>query len=90
MAGSCDQRWSGLAKISRPPISALRAAACDVFVTVGTSSVVYPAAGFPLLAKRNGAGLVIINRDATEQDELADLVINAEIGSTLSRTVGVN
>jgi NAD-dependent protein deacetylase/lipoamidase len=64
--------------------------AADLFIVLGSSLVVYPAAGFPILAKRNGAGLVIINRDPTEQDELADLVINGEIGSTMSRTVGVN
>jgi len=65
-------------------------AAADLFIVLGSSLVVYPAAGFPILAKRNGARLVIINREPTEQDELADLVINAEIGSTMSRAVGVN
>jgi NAD-dependent protein deacetylase/lipoamidase len=64
--------------------------AADLFIVLGSSLVVYPAAGFPVLAKRNGARLVIINREPTEQDELADLVINAEIGSTMSRAVGVN
>ena len=64
--------------------------AADLFIVLGSSLVVYPAAGFPMLAKRNGARLVIINREATEQDDLADLVINAEIGSTMSRAVGVN
>jgi NAD-dependent protein deacetylase/lipoamidase len=64
--------------------------AADLFIVLGSSLVVYPAAGFPMLAKRNGARLVIINREPTEQDEMADLVINGEIGSTLSRTVGVN
>jgi NAD-dependent deacetylase len=64
--------------------------AADLFIVLGSSLVVYPAAGFPMLAKRNGAGLVIINREPTEQDDLADLVINAEIGSTMSRAVGVN
>jgi NAD-dependent deacetylase len=64
--------------------------AADLFIVLGSSLVVYPAAGFPLLAKRNGARLVIINREATEQDDLADLVINAEIGATMSRAVGVN
>jgi NAD-dependent deacetylase len=61
--------------------------AADLFIVLGSSLVVYPAAGFPLLAKRNGARLVIVNRDATEQDELADLVIHAEIGATMSRAV---
>jgi NAD-dependent deacetylase len=57
--------------------------ACDLFLVLGSSLVVYPAAGFPLLAKRNGAKLVIVNRDATEQDEVADLVIHAGIGDTM-------
>ena len=35
-------------------------------------------------------GLVIINREDTELDDIADLVINAEIGATMSRVVGVN
>ena len=56
--------------------------ACDLFIAVGSSLVVYPAAGFPLLAKQNGSTLVIINRDPTELDRYADLVINAEIGET--------
>lgn len=64
--------------------------AADLFIVLGSSLVVYPAAGFPMLAKRNGARLVIVNREPTEQDDLADLVINAEIGSTMSRAVGVN
>ena len=64
--------------------------AADLFIVLGSSLVVYPAAGFPILAKRNGARLAIINREPTEQDEMADLVINAEIGSTMSRAVGVN
>jgi NAD-dependent deacetylase len=62
----------------------------DLFIVLGSSLVVYPAAGFPILAKRNGARLIIVNREPTEQDELADLVINAEIGATMSRAVGVN
>jgi len=57
---------------------------CDLFLAVGSSLVVYPAAGFPALAKENGAVLVIINREPTGLDVLADLVINAEIGPTLS------
>src|SRR5262245_27453732 len=64
--------------------------AADLFVVLGSSLVVYPAAGFPLLAKRNGARLVIVNRDPTEQDSLADLVIHGEIGATMSRAVPVS
>jgi NAD-dependent deacetylase len=64
--------------------------AADLFIVLGSSLVVYPAAGFPMLAKRNGSRLIIVNREPTEQDEMADLVINAEIGATMSRAVGVN
>ena len=64
--------------------------AADLFIVLGSSLVVYPAAGFPITAKRNGSRLVIVNRDPTDQDELADLVINAEIGGVMSRAVWVN
>jgi NAD-dependent deacetylase len=57
--------------------------ACDLFLVAGSSLVVYPAAGFPLLAKRMGARLVILNRTPTDQDEYADLVIRSGIGATL-------
>ena len=63
---------------------------CDLFIVLGSSLVVYPAAGFPRIAKRKGAKLVILNRDATDQDEDADIVIHAEIGPTMSKAVGVN
>lgn len=64
--------------------------ACDLFIAIGSSLVVYPAAGFPGIAKQNGATLVILNRDPTELDPIADLVINAEIGDTLGEAVGVD
>jgi NAD-dependent deacetylase len=58
--------------------------ACDLFIAIGSSLVVWPAAGFPLMAKRNGARLVILNRDATELDPFADLVIREDIGTVLA------
>ncbi|MBI3516333.1 MAG: NAD-dependent deacylase [Proteobacteria bacterium] len=61
--------------------------ACDLFLVLGSSLVVFPAAGFPLLAKQNGAKLVIINREPTEQDPYADLVIHDGIGATLRAVV---
>jgi NAD-dependent deacetylase len=61
--------------------------ACDLFMAIGSSLVVYPAAGFPELARRNGARLVILNRDPTPLDPLADLVLNAEIGPILAAAV---
>ncbi len=64
--------------------------ACDLFIVLGSSLVVYPAAGFPRLAKESGARLVIINREATEQDALADLVIHDGIGKTLGEAVGID
>jgi len=61
--------------------------AADVFLVLGSSLVVRPAADFPVIAKRNGAELVILNREETPLDGLADLVIHAEIGSTLAAAV---
>lgn len=57
--------------------------ACDLFLAIGSSLVVWPAAGFPLLAKRSGARLVVLNREPTDFDDMADLVIRADIGETL-------
>ncbi len=62
--------------------------ACDLFIAIGSSLVVWPAAGFPMMAKRAGARLVIINREPTEQDDIADLVIRHDIGETLGPFVG--
>jgi NAD-dependent deacetylase len=61
---------------------------CDLFLAIGSSLVVWPAAGFPLMAKRSGAKLVIINNEPTDQDEIADLVIRHDIGETLAPFVG--
>jgi NAD-dependent deacetylase len=77
------------------PEDAMRAAeietlSCDLFIVLGSSLVVYPAASFPGVAKRNGAGLVIINNDETDYDDMADLVIHAPIGNTLGAAVGNN
>lgn len=57
--------------------------ACDLFLVLGSSLSVFPAADFPLRAKQNGAKLAIVNRDPTPLDEKADLVVNAGIGATL-------
>ncbi len=61
---------------------------CDLFIAIGSSLVVWPAAGIPVLARNSGARLVIINNEPTEQDEIADLVIRHDIGETLSPFVG--
>jgi NAD-dependent deacetylase len=64
--------------------------ACDLFIVLGSSLVVYPAASFPGVAKRNGATLVIVNRDETDYDDMADLVIHDGIGDTMGAAVGNN
>ena len=63
---------------------------CDLFLVLGSSLVVYPAASLPRIAKDNGATLVIINHQPTDLDGLADLVIRDEIGDTLSLALGIN
>jgi len=63
---------------------------CDAFLVLGSSLVVYPAAGFPLLAKRNGAKLVIVNREATDLDGFADLVLHDEIGPAMTAAAPAN
>lgn len=57
--------------------------ASDVFLVLGSSLVVYPAAAFPELAQRKGAKLAIVNREPTDLDSVADVVIHDEIGKTL-------
>jgi NAD-dependent deacetylase len=64
--------------------------AADLFIVLGSSLVVYPAAGFPQLAKHNGAKLVIVNREPTPLDQMADLVLHEAIGDTMGAAVGVN
>jgi NAD-dependent deacetylase len=71
------------------PDSAMRraqdlASSCDLFLAIGSSLVVWPAAGFPLQARRSGAQLVIINREPTEFDDIADLVVREDIGTVLA------
>jgi len=63
--------------------------ACDLMLVLGSSLQVYPAAGFPLQAKRRGARLAILNREATPLDDHADLAIKAEIGPTMQSVIGL-
>ena len=63
---------------------------CDLFLVLGSSLVVTPANTFPLLARQNGAALVIVNRDPTEYDVIADLALHDEIGPTMSEVVPAN
>jgi NAD-dependent deacetylase len=89
--------WVKTATISfgqQMPVDALRRAEketllADLFIVLGSSLVVYPAAGFPELARRNGATLVIINREPTQLDSAADLVLHRSIGETIGTIMGV-
>jgi NAD-dependent deacetylase len=58
---------------------------CDLFIVIGSSLVVYPAANMPLYAKRNGARIVIINLSETQQDDIADVIINHSAGITMTK-----
>ncbi len=60
------------------------AATADLFIAIGTSLVVHPAASLPIEAKRSGAKFAILNRDPTEMDSYADCVVNGGISEVLS------
>jgi NAD-dependent deacetylase len=62
-----------------------RSSACDCFIVAGSSLVVYPAAQLPLMAKHNGAKLVIITLSDTPHDPYADIVVNEKTGPSLSQ-----
>ena len=68
----------------RPTDAGALTRSCDLFLAIGSSLVVWPAAGMPLLAKHINARLAIINREPTEFDAIADLVIRDDIGSVLA------
>lgn len=56
----------------------------DLFIAMGSSLVVHPAAGLPVTAMQRGARVVIINRGSTPLDYAAALVIRAGIGETMT------
>lgn len=62
----------------------LRARQSDVFVVVGSSLVVYPAAFMPLYAKQSGAALVIVNLSETPHDDSADVLISGKAGPVMA------
>ena len=79
-----DVVWFGEALDGRAVDRALAAIhACDVLLLVGTSGVVYPVAGFPSIAKRQGARVVEINLEPTPLSEVADLVLRGPSGTVL-------
>lgn len=83
-----DVVWFG----EQLPFEALRAAdealsTCDVFLSVGTSSVVHPAAGFFQVASANGAHTVEINPETTPMSRAADWSLRGKSGDLLPRIV---
>jgi len=60
---------------------------CDMFIVLGSSLVVYPAASLPEIAKNNGAILIIVNIDPTPLDSIADYVINDSASKFLSKLI---
>jgi len=73
-----------------PPLSVFRAAeiwsaTCDLMLVVGSSLQVVPVADFPILARQNGARLIIINNSETYADQMADVVIHADVADVLPR-----
>ncbi len=65
------------------------AAAADVFLVIGSSLEVFPAAGLPRAAVENGVPLVIVNRDPTPYDDYAELVLHGSAGETLGATTAM-
>jgi len=61
-----------------------RSGTCDLFIVIGSSLVVQPAAYMPVVARKSGAKLVIINRDETSCDDIADIVVKAQAGPTMA------
>ena len=64
--------------------------ACDLMIVLGSSLLVYPAAGFPEYAKQRGAALAIVNREPTGLDDVADVVVHAGIGESMGYIAGIN
>ena len=65
-------------------IAQKKSISCDLFICIGTSLAVFPAAYLPVLAKETGSKLVIINNEPTQMDHIADLVINRDISEVFS------
>ncbi|HKI73732.1 MAG TPA: Sir2 family NAD-dependent protein deacetylase [Pseudomonadales bacterium] len=60
---------------------------CDLFIVMGSSLVVYPAAAFPRVARQNGSRLVIVNNEPTDLDSICDLVLHRGIGETMTSVI---
>jgi NAD-dependent deacetylase len=65
-----------------------RSSRSDLFIVVGSSLVVYPAASMPQYAKEGGAKLVIMNLSPTPYDKLADIIVHCSAGEGMERIIG--
>lgn len=65
----------------------LRSSSCDLFIVIGSSLVVYPAAYMPTYAVSSKAKLVIINLSSTPMDSQADVLVRAKAGETMSKVI---
>jgi len=70
--------WFGESLNPKDIAAASAATACDVFLTIGTSAIVYPAAGLVHQAKRHGALTIEINLDDTEASDVVDIAIKGK------------
>ena len=70
-------------------IAANESQECDLFIVIGSSLAVYPAAYMPMHAKRAGAGIVIINMGETQQDDIADVIIDHSAGETMTKIMEI-
>jgi len=67
--------------------AAFRSSNCDLFIVIGSTLIVYPAAYMPVYAIDAGARLVIINLSATPMDQQATVLIRAKAGETMSKVI---
>ncbi len=75
----------GQAMPERETLAAFQAArSCDLMLVIGSSLVVYPAAGLPDEAVRGGASLIIVNNEATDKDHLAAATLGGSAGESMS------
>lgn len=83
-----DVVWFGEAPAREDfDVSLAALAACDAILVVGTSGIVYPAAGFPSVAKQAGASVIEINPEPTPINAIADVFVKATAGEALPALV---
>lgn len=66
-----------------------RSGNCDAFIVIGSSLLVEPAASMPRVAKQNKAKLIIINRDPTYHDNMADITLSGSAGKIMTEIINM-